>query len=109
MNVASELLTAFWILPPGRSGPLGFGVTAHSLDDALRLIRDAGYGGYNDVKYDLRVDDAKDPFNELARLVNLAYPFAVTNEAYRVLNAGDIPKAKANDLGTNYVVQRLVL
>jgi uncharacterized Ntn-hydrolase superfamily protein len=55
----------------------------------------AGYGGYNDVKYDLRVDDAKDPFDELARLLNLAYPIAAGNEAYNALNSGDMPKAEA--------------
>jgi uncharacterized Ntn-hydrolase superfamily protein len=54
----------------------------------------AGYGGYNDVKYDLRVDDARDPFDELARLLNLAYPIALTNEAYNVLNAGDPSQAE---------------
>ena len=41
MNV--ELLTAFWIVPPSRSGPLGFGVTAHDIDDALDIIRSLGY------------------------------------------------------------------
>jgi uncharacterized Ntn-hydrolase superfamily protein len=54
----------------------------------------AGYGGYDDVKYDLRVDDAPDPFNELARLLNLAYPIALTNEAYNVLNSGDPSQAE---------------
>ncbi len=42
---------------------------------ALKVCqKDAGYGGYNDVKYDLRVDDAADPFDELARILNLARP-----------------------------------
>jgi uncharacterized Ntn-hydrolase superfamily protein len=49
----------------------------------------AGYGGYTDVKYDLRVDDAADPFEELARLLNLARPIALTNEGYNKLTAGD--------------------
>jgi hypothetical protein len=39
-------LTAFWIVPPSQHGPLGFGVTARSLDDALRIIRALGYGEY---------------------------------------------------------------
>lgn len=52
-----------------------------------------GYGGYTDVKYDLRVDDAEDPFDELARLLNLARPFALTNEGYNVLYAGEYEKA----------------
>ena len=53
----------------------------------------AGYGGYSDVKYDLRVDDAVDPFEELARLVNIARPWALTNEAYNMLNNGNMPAA----------------
>jgi uncharacterized Ntn-hydrolase superfamily protein len=62
---------------------------------ALKVSQaDAGYGGYNDVKYDLRVDDAVDPFEELARILNLAYPIALTNEAYRVLYAGDYGRAE---------------
>ena len=44
--MATDLLTAFWIVPPGRHGPLGFGVTAHSREDALSVIRRAGYGEY---------------------------------------------------------------
>ncbi len=44
--MATDLLTSFWIVPPGRHGPLGFGVTAHSLDDALFIIGNAGYGEY---------------------------------------------------------------
>jgi uncharacterized Ntn-hydrolase superfamily protein len=64
--------------------------------------KDAGYGGYTDVKYDLRVDDAVDPFEELARLVNLAYPVALTNEAYRVLYAGD--HAHATELFSQLIV-----
>lgn len=42
--MAIERLTTFWIVPPSRQGPFGFGVTAHSLDDALHIIRAAGYG-----------------------------------------------------------------
>jgi hypothetical protein len=44
--VAVQLLTAFWIVPPGRHGPIGFGVTAHDIDDALRIIRLFGYADY---------------------------------------------------------------
>lgn len=39
-------LIAFWIKSPKRNAPLGFGVTARSLDDALRIIRHLGYGGF---------------------------------------------------------------
>ena len=36
-------LKPFWIVPPDPHGPLGFGVTAFSLDEGLQIIRDAGY------------------------------------------------------------------
>ena len=39
-------LTAFWIVPPSQHGPLGLGVTALSLDDALFIVRALGYGDY---------------------------------------------------------------
>jgi hypothetical protein len=36
-------LRSFWIVPPDPHGPLGFGVTAFSVDDALQILRDVGY------------------------------------------------------------------
>jgi len=42
-SMVTELLTPFWIVPPGRDGPLGFGVTAFDLADALGIIRSFGY------------------------------------------------------------------
>jgi hypothetical protein len=36
-------LTSFWIEGPDPRGPLGFGVTAFSLEDAWSIIEDAGY------------------------------------------------------------------
>jgi hypothetical protein len=36
-------LIPFWIVPPSKRGPLGFGVTAFSLSDALQIILDAGF------------------------------------------------------------------
>ena len=41
-----ELLTAFWIIPSGRRGPLAFGVTAYNIGDALAIIRSLGYADY---------------------------------------------------------------
>ncbi len=41
--MVSQLLTAFWVVPPNRHGPLGYGVTAFSLADALHIIRKSGY------------------------------------------------------------------
>ena len=39
----ADPLTSFWVLPRGAALGGGFGVTAFSEDDALRLIREAGY------------------------------------------------------------------
>jgi hypothetical protein len=39
-----RLLTTYWIKPGNRSGPLGLGVTAYSLNDAIDIIRKSGYG-----------------------------------------------------------------
>jgi hypothetical protein len=36
-------LISFWIVPPDKHGPLGFGVTAFSLNDAFQIIQDAGF------------------------------------------------------------------
>jgi hypothetical protein len=36
-------LTCFWITTGNRWGPLGFGVTAWSVDDAIRLIKAEGF------------------------------------------------------------------
>lgn len=36
-------LTSFWITTGKRGGPVGFGVTAFSLEDALKLIRAEGF------------------------------------------------------------------
>jgi hypothetical protein len=40
------VLTAFWIESPLRHAPIGFGVTAWSIDDALGLIHDLDFGRY---------------------------------------------------------------
>ncbi|MBN2081356.1 DUF1028 domain-containing protein [bacterium] len=53
----------------------------------------AGYGGYTGTKYDLRVDDAVDPFVELARLLNLARPQALISEGYKHAYAGEFQMA----------------
>jgi hypothetical protein len=37
-------LHVFWIIPPSPHGPLGIGVTAWTLDDALHIIRGWGFG-----------------------------------------------------------------
>ena len=42
----ASVLTTFWIKPPSQHGPLGFGVTALSLNDAIFIIRALGYGDY---------------------------------------------------------------
>jgi hypothetical protein len=44
MGVAE--LTAFWIKSPIPNAPLGFGVTARSLTDALAIVHAVGYGSF---------------------------------------------------------------
>ncbi len=39
-------LIAYWIVSPRPHAPLGFGVTARSLDDALAIIRALDYGRF---------------------------------------------------------------
>jgi len=41
--MSDSALTAFWIEGPDPRGPLGYGVTAFSLADALEIVRRAGY------------------------------------------------------------------
>jgi len=44
--MAGAELTAFWIKSPLPEAPLGFGVTAWSLDDAFGVIAALDYGRY---------------------------------------------------------------
>jgi hypothetical protein len=41
--VSERWLTAYWIKSPYPHAPLGFGVTAWSFEDAVRIIRGSGY------------------------------------------------------------------
>lgn len=49
----------------------------------------AGYGGYNDVKVDLRVDDHPEPIDELQRLYKLHQLFNTPSENFLALE-GDV-------------------
>ena len=71
------------------------GGDSRGMQSAALIVEQAGtgYGGYNDRKYDLRVDDAADPFNELARLLNMARPFALITDGYAAAYAGDFERA----------------
>lgn len=62
------------------------GGDSRGMQSAALLVekKGAGYGGYTDVKYDLRVDDSKNPFKELQRLLDLGRPIALTFEAYNL-------------------------
>lgn len=44
--MAEKGLTFFWIRSPLSHAPLGFGVTAFSLDDAVEIITALDYGQY---------------------------------------------------------------
>lgn len=50
---------------------------------ALIVVREGGgYGGFNDRAIDIRVDDHKEPFKELGRLLNYAQMNASWNQAW---------------------------
>jgi uncharacterized Ntn-hydrolase superfamily protein len=66
-----------------RAGDAAGGDSRGRQSAAMLVVRDgAGYGGYDDVAVDLRVDDHPEPFDELARLLHLheTYLVASTDE-----------------------------
>lgn len=65
------------------------------------LQEGAGYGGYNDVKVDLRVDDHPEPIDELQRLYKLHQLFNAPSENFLAME-GDVfeeVKRKLAELG----------
>jgi uncharacterized Ntn-hydrolase superfamily protein len=57
---------------------------------AIYIVREGGgYGGYNDVYCDLRVDDSEDPIVELRRIFDIWKEWALVLEGYRLCEAGD--------------------
>jgi uncharacterized Ntn-hydrolase superfamily protein len=87
---------AGWLLKALIAGQQ-LGGDSRGMQSAALLVcqEDRGYGGYTDVKYDLRVDDATDPFEELARLMNLARPYALITEGYTFAYEGEFARAFA--------------
>ena len=64
--MADSPLKPFWIVPSNKYGPLGFGVTAFSANDALQIIEGAGYNLPEDksdlkIMEDIKVDDLDQP------------------------------------------------
>jgi hypothetical protein len=101
-------LTAFWIQPPSPDGPLGFGVTALSLNDALFIIRALGYGEYlpddlNSLKIRVGITFAElDHPHVVANMGPIVvrgmwYPFI----AVGVPNWANAPPGTAPDAGTS--------
>jgi len=63
---------------------------------AMYIVREGGgYGGYNDVYCDLRVDDHEDPIGELRRIFDMWKEWALVLEGYRLCEAGDWERAFA--------------
>ena len=48
--MAESPLTSFWIEGPSEKGPLGYGVTGFSIEDAYALVEAAGYSLPNEKK-----------------------------------------------------------
>jgi hypothetical protein len=80
------ILIPFWIVPPSNHGPLGFGVTAYSLADALHIIESAGYS-LPDDRSTLRV-------TEQIQVSNLEEPHVVRNMGPIVVRGIWYPFAK---------------
>jgi uncharacterized Ntn-hydrolase superfamily protein len=63
---------------------------------AILIVRKGGgYGGFNDVYCDLRVDDSKDPIAELRRIFNMWKGHALINDGYLLSDKGDFAGAIA--------------
>jgi len=73
------------------------GGDSRGMQSAAILIVKAGggYGGYNDVYCDLRVDDADDPIAELRRIFMMWKEEALILEGYRLLEDGQSEAAIA--------------
>ena len=57
---------------------------------AMLIVREGGgYGGYNDVYCDLRVDDSENPIAELRRIFDMWKGEALILEGYRLCDAED--------------------
>lgn len=71
--MVSSVLTAYWISTPFPHAPLGFGVTAHSIEDAIGIIRALGYDRFlPDELGNLRVV-------ERVTVADLDHPHVVAN------------------------------
>lgn len=69
---------------------------------ALYVLQEgAGYGGYNDVKVDLRIDDHPEPIEELQRLYKLHQLFNAPSESFLAMEEAvfDEVKRKLVQLG----------
>jgi uncharacterized Ntn-hydrolase superfamily protein len=63
---------------------------------AILIVREGGgYGGFNDVYCDLRVDDHQDPIGELRRLFDMWKERALIQEGYRLCEEGRLDEAIA--------------
>ena len=61
---------------------------------ALLLVQiGQGYGGFNDLLCDVRVDDHADPIRELRRVYNVWRPNQLIMEGYRLVEEGKVPEA----------------
>lgn len=80
-------LTAYWITfpdeHPGCHVPLGFGVTAWSVEDAFRILDELGYGQHRSARTEVRSDVTPADLDDNHVIVNsgpivirgLWYPF----------------------------------
>ncbi len=63
---------------------------------AILIVRQGGgYGGFNDIYCDLRVDDHEDPIGELRRIFSMWKEHALINEGYLLCEKGNLEGAIA--------------
>lgn len=81
-------LISFWIIPPEKNGPLGFGVTAFSLTDALGIISKFGYDLPDDVNQLQVIEDVKVSELDHKKVVPRMGPIAVRGLWYPFTKVG---------------------
>ena len=104
--MSESALTAFWIEGCDPKGPLGYGVTAFSLTDALEIIRRAGYELPADATNPLKVREGIKPADiEHCYVRDHMGPIAVRGLWYPFVDVGtgtrSPPHLSATNLAAN--------
>ena len=82
-----KILKPYWIVPPSKHGPLGFGVTAFDLEDAFQIIIRSGYQLPQDVS-DLKIIENVKPTDLDRHVVMNMGPIVVRGMWYPFTKVG---------------------